>query len=177
MAELNIHSLMKEFSKLEGAEIGRGPKHPSSPDPNLAQETEAFLNEYPFLRQDQGYVDFLESYAGAWVMWPNNELIIDLFGFTEVSRNIANPDNVCVVDENGFLIVYDGMVRLVDGGFREGVIGQGFAFDATGERKWGIYRYVFVSGVEVARYWYCETFLQALAALIETRGKLPAILS
>jgi hypothetical protein len=142
----------------------------------LAQEIEAFLNEYPFLRQDQGYVDFLESYAGAWVAWPNNDLVIDLFGFTQVSTHIVKEDGY-IVDPTGFLTICDGMVRLREGGFREGVIGQGFAFDATGERKWGIYRYVMIDGIEAAMDWYCETFLQALSALIETKGRLPETLT
>lgn len=110
-------------------------------------------------------------------MWPNNDLVIDLFGFTEVSRNIAKPDDGSVVDDNGFLIICDGVVRLHEGGFREGVIGQGFAFDASGKRKWGVYRYVSIDDTVSDMYWYCDTFLQALGALIDTKGKLPKTLA
>lgn len=175
MVELNIHSLMKEFSRLEGAEIGRGPKHPSSPDPSLAPEIEEFLNQYPFLRQDRGYVDFLECYAGAWVMWPNLDFVVDLFGFANVSTHIVKEDGY-VVDPTGFLKFCDGLVRIHKGVGHEGVLGQGFAFDATGKRRWGVYRSI-TDEVESDKYWYCETFLQALAALIETKGNLPTTLS
>lgn len=171
---MDVHALMREFAELDGAEVGQGPKHPIEPNLALTDVVTGFLKEHTFLKQDRGYVDFLECYAGAWVMWPNDDLVIDLFGFTEVSRNIANPDEGEVVDTDGFLVFCDGLVRLQDDLGFSTVLGQAFAFDATGKRKWGVYRYIIDDSGKTDKYWYCETFLRMLEALIGTKGKLPS---
>lgn len=71
------------MSKLGYAAVGRGPKHPESPNLELQKEIDSFLEQYSFLRKDQGYIDFLEYYSGAMVDWPKGELVIAIFGFLE----------------------------------------------------------------------------------------------
>lgn len=55
--------------------VGRGFKHPSSPRLELQTQTTNFIAEYPFLQQDQGYIDFLEFYAGASFNYPNGDYL------------------------------------------------------------------------------------------------------
>lgn len=92
ITRLDIHSLMKKFSNLGYASVGRGPKNTESPRPELQQEIDNFLDEHSYLQNDSGYVDFLEYYSGARVDFPEGELVIDIFVFLE---------------EIGFLLVKD----------------------------------------------------------------------
>jgi hypothetical protein len=80
---MDIHSLMKKFSNLGYASVGRGPKNTESPRPKLQKEIDNYLDEHPYLQNDSGYVDFLEHYSGARVDFPLCELVIDIFGFLE----------------------------------------------------------------------------------------------
>lgn len=90
---MNIQRLMQNFGKLNQAAIGQGAKHPTSPDPAKVGLVSEFLDKYPFLRRDQGYVDFLERYAGASVDYSDGSLIIHIFGFIEeVSLHLVNDE-------------------------------------------------------------------------------------
>lgn len=172
---MDIHKLMRGFANLRDANIGHGPKHPTQPNLALKQEIEAFLDQYPVLRQDQGYVEFLECYAGAWLDWqPSEDLVIGLLGFDmDVTANIANPDEGHPVDENGYLMFCDGIVRIHEGVGRTGVIGQTFAFDATDKRKAGVYRSTSDRNGITDYYWYCGSFLEWLTILLATKGNFP----
>lgn len=46
----------------------------------------------------------------------------------------------------------------------------GFAFDATRERSWGVYRCVV--GADTEYQWYCQTFLEWLERLVRNDGGL-----
>src|SRR5260221_13257818 len=100
---MDIQTLINQFVNLGHAQVGRGPKYPAEPATHLLPEIDSFLDSYSFLKQDKGYVDFLEFYAGASVFWPNGELIIDIFGFTKVSSHLLNLEGP-VVDEDGYLM-------------------------------------------------------------------------
>ena len=173
---MGIHSLVKKLAEIEGAEVGRGPKHPTAPNLDLSPEIDSFLAEYDFISQDKGYVQFLESYAGAYVWQPANDLTIDFFGFAGISTHIVNEDGP-IVDEQGFLVYCDGTVWIDSADPGEKAIGQSFAFDATGNRRWGIYRRFTRRGEEINFYWYCKTFEQLLEHLIKTKGQVSEVLS
>jgi hypothetical protein len=161
---------MEKFLSLEGAKVGRGPRHPVSPHPSLDNEITAFLDQYPFLKRDQGYLDFLECYAGAWIMSDN--LVIDIFGFTDVSSHILELEGP-VVDTDGYLTICDGEFRAKSLTEKDVTEQLGCGFDATGTRKWGLYRNRGYRSGELGIYWYCETFLEWLEALVDAKGKLP----
>lgn len=160
---MDIHTLIKRFAQLEGAGVGFGPKHPVSPNLSISNEVEDFLREFSFLRQDQGYVDFLEYYAGAHYMPSDDSVTIDIFGFTDQSSHIIDLEGD-IIDERGFLVFCAGNIveHLIKG---RKTRPQGFAFDATGNRMRGVY-----DGLEGIQY--CKTFLEWLNALIENKGIL-----
>jgi hypothetical protein len=67
MPESNINNLVSQFLSLGHAEVGHGPSHPTHPNPALAPLISSFLEQYPLLRKDRGYVEFLDIYAGAHI--------------------------------------------------------------------------------------------------------------
>jgi hypothetical protein len=165
---MDIHSLIGKMASLDGADIGRGPRHPTDPDPELAAIVEKFFAEYPFLRKDQGYVDFIECYAGAFINSQENDLVIDIFGLSKVSTNLLYGEDD-IIDEDGFLGICGIAIGIDRGpGLDKEIIGGGFSFDATQSRRPGIYRHLIVAPTE----WYCEIFLELLDTLIEKRGRL-----
>jgi hypothetical protein len=165
---MDIHSLIGKMASLDGAVIGRGPRHPTNPDPDLAPVVEKLFVEYPFLRKDQGYVDFIECYAGAFINSQEDDLVIDIFGLSNVSTNLLYGEGD-IIDEDGFLTICDIAIGIDRGpGLDKEIIGIGFSFDATQSRQPGIYRYLINAPVD----WYCKTFLELLDAIIEKRGRL-----
>ena len=122
---------------------------------------------YPFLRQDEGYVCFLEMYAGG-VFWRDQDaLSLGLFGFdSELSTHLVKGPGDTV--EHGYLTFCDMVIPPRADPFGKDAIGLGFGFDATGERRWGVYRLL---GEGRADY-YCETFLQWLRLFVEREGRL-----
>jgi hypothetical protein len=171
--DLDIETLMRSFLDLGYAEIGNGPKHPAAPNPDLAAPVQAFLARFPILRRDQGYVDFLEYYAGASILWPHNDLVVDIFGFTEVSSHLLETDGP-IVDEHGYFWFCSEVIRLHPGfETRTTTAGLQFAFDTTQQRRWGIYRGIDNEDSSRTEFaWYCESFLEWLNLLIENKGRL-----
>ena len=177
--QMSIHTLIQEFLKLKGAEVGYGPDHPTSPNGALKDTVDAYFNRFPFLKQDQGYVDFMRFYAGAWVDWQPypelNDLVIDIFGFTAVSRNISEEDRLTytsdesILEESGFIAFSEVFFGINE----DSIPAQSFFFDITGDRDQGVYREVWQNGVKSEITWYCESFLQWFEAIIRTQGKLP----
>lgn len=171
---MNIHTLMQKFSELGHALVGEGAAHPISPQPELFHEVVSFLAEYPFLKKEPTYQVFLACYGGASVAWPDNSLVIDIFGFLEeVSTHLQDEFLDQVVDEDGFFMFCSTVVR---GGKYEGFddnIGIEYAFDATGKRPRGVYRFVSGKDYESEAYqWYCGTFSEWLSELIDQKGRL-----
>lgn len=160
---MDIHGIVKQFLLLDGASVGVGPKHPSTPNTEIVSEVEAFLREYSFLGSDRGYVEFLESYAGGILTPSDGSLGIDIFGFDSQSSHIIYLEGA-IVDEKGFLTICDGYISI-----RENEAIQekplSFAFDASGNRRWGIY-------YPPEERWYCESFTEWFELLVTTKGRL-----
>lgn len=160
---LTLSELVARLATVAEWEMARGPRHPTEPSRDLAPEIEHFLASYPFLRRDAGYVDFLEQYAGAHLVDPDDTVAVELpdrsyrvvadsveiFGFSHtVSLHIVDGDgegdNLPIVDTDGFLQVASLNVTLyklddlLPGGSM--LFGdKSIAFDATGKRPWGVY--------------------------------------
>jgi hypothetical protein len=160
---MDIHRLVQQFLLLEGASVGIGPKHPITPNSPSASEVEVFLNDYSFLRRDQGYVDFLESYAGGHLTPSDHRLGIDIFGFDNQSSHIINLEGA-IVDEQGFLTICDGYIHILENKSTN-VKPLSFAFDASGKRRWGIY-------YPTEERWYCESFMAWFELLVTRKGRL-----
>lgn len=181
MSNLDIHTLMRRFSALPNARIGYGPRHPTQPNAALKKEIAIFLDQYSFLRQDQGYIDFLECYSGAssYLNSVTRHIVIDIFGFIrDLSTHLTQDTDLGpIVDDEGYFDFAGGMVAIKEptGSPRVAIL-LGAAFDATGDRKWGIYRSKSETPDHTGIYWYCETFLEWLNLVIETEGELPDVL-
>jgi hypothetical protein len=170
---MDVHSLVKDFLELPDAEVGRGPQHPTNPVPELEAPINEFLEKYPFLCKDARYVEFLKCYSGAYLLWPDDQLMIDVFGFSDVSSPIE-AEEYPVVDNEGYLTFCSVLYRVKPGGGVENIQTLGFAFDATSQRKPGVYRQLVgrQPGSPTVTEWYCETFLELFHELIDKRGRL-----
>lgn len=155
---MDIHSLMHQFVLLKGADVGQGPRHPTTPVPALAKEIEDFFHFHPFLRRDSGYVDFIEGYAGAGIS-REPELMVDIYGFIPGGTHIVKEDGIRL-DERGYFAF---CTTYLDN------LGEvGFAFDT--ERMSGIYRWMVGEHLQGDYSWYCSTFLEWLERLIRYEG-------
>lgn len=165
---MTVQLLMKTFLELDGAQVGSGFHHPEHPDPDLAQITQEFFSRFPFLKKDQGYVDFMETYAGAFLYVPGENLSIDLFGLSDVSTHLIEGEGE-LIDDDGFLAICDICVPINEKTGASGdSIGFGFSFDTTLSRRWGIYRHLPNKPPEL----YCGTFIELLTKLIAKKGRL-----
>ncbi len=158
--------LMRQFETLGYATVGSGPDHQHNPQPEKKKEIEQFIEQHDFLRQAPDYVTFLFCYAAAAVYWPGGELTIEIYGFDEnitahlvLDQGFLGP----IIDTEGFFLFCGSRIWPVG----EDPIYIDYAFDATGQRRWGVYRKI------TGQYeWYCETFLDWLQVLIEKKGRL-----
>ena len=142
-------------------------------DAKLQADVSALLGTYPFLARDEGYVEFLRRYGGALLVREVDGLVLSLYGFShDIGMHlIEGPGEL--VDGEGFLTLCDMVVPRVIRAPRSldnlgDTVAVAFGFDTTGDRRWGVYR--FVSGGAGA--WYCETFLEWLRMLIAKDGQL-----
>lgn len=133
-----VEEAMSEFSRIDGSTVGHGPRHPSEPDPRPGVRIVRFLDEYPALRHDKSYVEFLEKYAGASIENEDFSQIVDILGFTEASTDIEEMDGP-IVDRNGFLMIAEAIYHLRENGRNVGTLEHAFAYDVTDQRPSGIY--------------------------------------
>ena len=79
---MNIDELVAAFAALPGATVGRGPRHPLTPEPALADRlSEYFGVEYPGPDRDLGYVEFMWKYAGLSRIDDNQDQVFEVLGF------------------------------------------------------------------------------------------------
>jgi hypothetical protein len=165
---MDIHELIRELAQFGTVETGHGPRHPTAPSPAFASEIAAFLDEYPFVKRDRGYVEFLECYAGLLFWRAQDCLSLSIYGFDpDVSLHLAEGEGDIITRE-GFLTFADAAVPIEEGRFSsEDPQGAAFGFDATERRRWGVYRCSSNQPYE----WYCETFEEWLGLLVSLRGR------
>lgn len=158
-----IQQLIERLSHLGYVETGMGPQHPSSPILQIEPEINNFLEHYPTLARDEGYVNFLEIYAGLGFEAYAGELILNIFGFDPaVALHILEGEGE-VVDEQGFLTFASLTVPSV-GKYKvanQEYVGIGFAFDTTSNRQPGVYR----GTPETGYLYYRPSFLDWWAAM------------
>jgi nucleoid-associated protein YejK len=135
---MEIDDLVAELNLLPGSRIGHGPAHPSSPDRSLADPIHEFLDAYPALRRDEGYVEFQTRYAGASVENEEKTQIVDILGFSEASTGLLDMDGA-VVDDEGFLVFAQCIYHTVADGKLVDMYEYDFAFNVSAGRTWGVY--------------------------------------
>jgi hypothetical protein len=169
------------------AQIGQGPAHPAAPNPTLVERITTWLAVHPFLNRDAVYVDFLRRYSGVDVIAEYTaenvakglDWDLDIPGFATV----GSID--CLDDTGGHSRHFDptvphisetGFYHFATVCFRHSGLGdepsdwayEEFGFDASGKRRWGVYRIVDPAD------WFCETFSEWLARVIDSRGHIHA---
>jgi hypothetical protein len=135
---MEIDDLMRRFAELPGATVGHGPQHPRNPEPRLTEEVEHFLQMYPALGRDAGYVGFLYRYAGAGIDNEERYEIVDVFGFTDASGHICELEGP-VVDNQGFLVFAQVIRHTIEDGRLLDTEEYDYAFDVQGNREPGVY--------------------------------------
>jgi hypothetical protein len=182
---MSLHELIKQISSLEDAEVsvGRGPKHSSHETSSLAQLLQNYFADFPTLGRDDGYVEFMEYYAGMHIYKPAIDLSLDIFSFTNASSTIEKVGNDYLlwgesrIVEEGFLVFCDASLVKKELAVAEIIypsnsIGAGFAFDITGHQVSGVYR---TKNTEhpFKWYWYCDTFITWLNTVVKYKANLP----
>lgn len=136
-----LHELMAAFAQLPTARVGQGYEHPTAPNLDLQAETDAFLDAHPFLNAFPNYVQFLKCYAGAAFHAPDGSIFIDIFGFIDTVTLTVTDEESPIIDAEGYYTFCTGLVTTKSGlETKEDYFA--FGFDATGNRKQGIYEYV-----------------------------------
>lgn len=149
--------------------IDFGPKHPTTPNTTLTTALDKLLKTCPFLKQDKFYVSFLEYFGGLSYSQKKYLLFMDLFGISEETSThlLFGPGDLVTPD--GFLTFCS--IAFCENPDRPDVVkGIGFGFDATGSRKWGIYRTInsepFIHHSENFMDWF-ELFVSKDGLLID----------
>jgi hypothetical protein len=171
------------------ANIGRGPEHPTRPELALATRIATWLSVHPFLSRDAGYVDFLRRYSGVQVLTEYSaqnvakglDWDLRIPGFAPQPRPLGKhgcldytgghggrlDPTVRHIDKNGFYNFGEVFFRHSGGGDEPSDWAyEEFGFDASGERRSGVYR------ILDPPEWFCENFLQWLTQVIERRGRV-----
>src|SRR5438270_13552281 len=101
-----LRELMARFLTIGEAFAGGGPDHPR---PDLEPRVEAFLHKSPRLLRDPGYVEFLRTYGGASLSFPdegNEQWVVMLPSLIEGdARLVPFTAEGYGVDPDGFLLV------------------------------------------------------------------------
>jgi hypothetical protein len=172
---MDLHGAVAEFQNLGYVSIGKGPKHPKG-DPNLQQAIDEFLAEYPTIARDRSFANFLEYYSAAAIDWPDEQLTIEIYGFSsDITLLIAQPEET-LVDAQGFFRFSEILVK--PGPHGEKAIDGLYAFDVSQNRSAGIYQKttVWTTDSDTINYvWYCRTFLEWLSRVVEAEGRLPLV--
>ena len=134
---------------------------------DLLLDVAGFLDMYPFVRRDQGYVDFLSHYGGALVGDEYDAISLGIYGFSDqFGPYLLEPP---VIDDEGFLTFADLLVTIESEQGDEEEVEMAFSFDATGMRRWGVYRRF----IDEPDYWYAHTFMELLEDILKrNRGLL-----
>ncbi|MGH3797722.1 MAG: hypothetical protein ACRDRT_01920 [Pseudonocardiaceae bacterium] len=168
---MSITEAVSRLERIPGALAGRGPRHPEAPDLSIENQLVQFLDTYPALRRDVGYVEFLEKYAGAMIKNAGETQIVDLLGFSDVSTGMLEMDGP-VVDENGFLLFAQCIFHVIVEGGLVDMYEYDFAFDAYGERPPGVYRCSATLRSHGEPYvWYADGFCSWLVELVDQGGR------
>ncbi|HMF19145.1 MAG TPA: hypothetical protein VKE98_18190 [Gemmataceae bacterium] len=156
---------MRRFEQLPYAQAARGPKHPDEPDRSFAKEVSALPRVYPHIRKDPGYFAFLECYSGAGIYPPDFDHppynFMTIYGLGEYD----DPDSPAL-DSQGYHCFCTSFFNHPE---RREDIHYSFALDATGKRPNGVYRSI---GTKTNWQWYCGSFLEWLAIVVERKGRL-----
>lgn len=169
-APTELDLLLARLESFGHLKLGDGPEHPARPNRQLGPELARFLEQYPFVTRDDGYVQFLARYGGA-VFWRDQDaLSLGLFGFyPDLALHLTKGPGDII--ESGCLTFCDLVIPPRGNPFAADALGLGFGFEATGTRPWGVYR---LDGHGDAQ-WFCASFLGWLRRFADCEGRLDEV--
>ncbi|RSM72386.1 hypothetical protein DMH04_42905 [Kibdelosporangium aridum] len=166
MAELGAR-----LAGVPDAEVGRGALHPELPDPAVGARVDEFIENYPALLGDSCYVDFLRLFGGAAIERERADGgadLVTILGFNDVTMDMLEMDGPVV--EDGFLV----FANCVYHRYRDSQLDTyeyDFAFDVSGTRKPGVYRYESTPrNTDQPFIWHASDFCAWLEELTERNG-------
>jgi hypothetical protein len=167
---MDIHEVMRRFNMLDYSLSSGGPLHPKYPNKILERDVARLWDTYPALKQDQGFVDFIEAYSGAFILYPDNSLFVSINGLWDYTAHLLFEEGVY----DGHYIVFSEIL-LDNANSSEGSIsGIGFAFKLT--EMPGVYRHLSFKGDNPRKQEgyepYCDTFAEWLDRLVKAKGRL-----
>jgi hypothetical protein len=167
---MNIDETISRLEHIPDARTGRGPRHPEAPDLSIEDQLVQFLGSYSILRRDSGYIEFLEKYAGAMIKNLDETQIVDVLGFSDASTGMLEMDGP-LVDEDGFILFAQCVFHIIVEGRLVDMYEYDFAFDASGERRPGVYRCSSTLRSQGESYvWYADGFCSWLVELVDNGG-------
>lgn len=169
MEHQNIHCLIERLKTMGELYTDFDPKHPVAANVTLQFILEEVYDQYPFLKKDADYTDFLECYGGLSYSQQKDLLSLDLFGISdEVSTHLLYGPGEAITSDGVFTFCSIALVRDLENPRPDMMQGLGFGFETTGERKWGVYR-CFDSE---PYHYYCNNFLEWLDRFVTNSRQL-----
>lgn len=168
---MNVEEIGQQLSKMEFALVHGGPRHPVYPNVSAQSQINQVFDAYPRLRKDQSYVDFLEMYAGALILYPDSSIVVLIHGIWDYTPHLLDGEFV----DGKYLCFADVMF---DPPINDDILSVGFAFDISNDEP-GIFRSVDYDDPEgefsIRREPYrpyCDTFVEWLDKLVRVKGRL-----
>jgi hypothetical protein len=172
---VGIDELVAAFADLPGTAVGRGPRHPTVAAPSGAEDLTWFFDEqYPGLKADPGYVEFMWKYAGLSRLDEDRHHLFYLYGFGPATADIIHDLDEDLADEDRMFTFAE---CTVDGDIPERPLDSysvDFGFDLTGSRRPGVYWYESTMQVpRTAWVWHTDDFTSFLAEAVANGGVWP----
>lgn len=126
--------IIEGFEAMGDIAVGFGLEHPVAPDLRREEEVRSFLAQLPPSCRDPDWLAFLLRYGG--LQWEIDAGNFGLMGYRWVSEDLIDAEEEAI-DEHGFLSFAYLDVALERMELDVTLI---YGFDATGERRPGVYR-------------------------------------
>lgn len=168
---MNLDEVVNRFGQLEGAEVGHGYLHSTSPNLDLKDITEDFIAHHPYLHQDPDYIAFLRRYAGTSLDREDMQWHVLVYGFHFDWMPFIFLDEAHEFpSRDGYFIFCETTIIRSD---VKNALGAHYAFDSTGKLKPGVYQRVQWRHADELRYeWYCGSFVEWFDDLVKQEGIL-----
>lgn len=160
----SLHSLVDHLRMSGELYTDFGPKNPVAANQALQSDLERVLLTYPFLKDDAGYIEFLECYAGLSYTQKKYLLSVDLFGISpEISTHLLDAPGEPISPDGILTFCSISLVENLNQPRPDETQGIGFGFESTGKRQSGVY-YCLDSGPYT---YYCSSFLDWMRSFVD----------
>lgn len=162
------------LTSLPNAEIICGPEHPRKPRKELANVLSDIISRNPFLGNDRYYIQFLKVVGGLCI--DTNRSIEDpeyYFAILYELDGVFCDESTAEITEDGFFVIGEFCFNKPSNSGSIQEMTNVYAFDATGNRKSGIYRSTYIDGEMLSGFGYqYESFEAFISNLISSQGIL-----